>query len=107
MSSSFVVNETNKLAKDNLIEKRNDKLDRRRTNLRLTDDGWRRFALLAKIRPEVNNLHFDCLSVQSFEQVRKTVPQLIHSTDRALSLLRTAFPNSKPSDKAQRVRRSG
>lgn len=65
-----------------------DEVDRRRTILEITPEGWQRFDRLSKIQPEVNNIHFECLTSEKFDQMRETMPQLVKSTDRALSLLR-------------------
>lgn len=86
-SSSFVTNETNKLVRENLVEKQKDEIDRRRTNLAITSEGWQRFDRLSTIQPEVNNVHFNCLTSETFDQIRNIMPQLITSTERALSLL--------------------
>ncbi len=87
-SNSFVTNETNKLVKEGLVEKQKDEIDRRRTKLFITPEGWQRFEQLSSIQPEVNNIHFGCLTAETFDQIRTIMPQLITSTDRALSLLR-------------------
>ena len=87
-SNSFVTNETNKLVKEGLVEKQKDEIDRRRTKLFVTPEGWQRFEQLSSIQPEVNNIHFGCLTSKTFDQIREIMPQLITSTDRALSLLR-------------------
>ena len=88
LSSSFVTNEINKLVSEDLIEKRKDESDRRRTNLPITAEGWQRFDKLSAIQPEVNNVHFGSLTSETFDQIRTIMPQLVSSTDSALSLLR-------------------
>lgn len=95
-SSSFVTNETNKLVKENLVRKDKDDIDRRRTFLTITQEGWQRFDQLSTIQPEVNNIHFGCLTTETFDQIRTIMPQLITSTDRALSLLRHRISELQP-----------
>lgn len=87
LSGSFVTTESNKLAKVGLLSKVTDPTDRRRVLLEVTDDGERRLRDLAQIQAEVNDVHFGSLSKKTFDQVRTIMPELVESTDQALSLL--------------------
>jgi DNA-binding MarR family transcriptional regulator len=87
LSGSFVTTESNKLAKLGLITKVTDEDDRRRVLLRVTDEGRRRLHELADIQAQVNDVHFGTLTRKTFDQVRTIMPELLESTDQALSLL--------------------
>jgi len=87
LSGSFVTTESNKLAKRGLVSKVADEADRRRVLLEVTDEGNRRLHHLAEIQAQVNDVHFGALSRETFDQVRTIMPELVESTDMALSLL--------------------
>ncbi|MGI9616796.1 MAG: MarR family winged helix-turn-helix transcriptional regulator [Acidimicrobiales bacterium] len=87
LSGSFVTTESNKLAKLGLLSKVTDEEDRRRVLLEVTDDGDRRLHELAEVQADVNDVHFGCLDDASFDRVRAIMPELVVSTDQALSLL--------------------
>ncbi len=56
--------------------------------LELTEEGQRRLGDLAAIQAQVNDVHFGSLTKRSFDHARAIMPQLVHSTDPGLSLLR-------------------
>lgn len=87
LSGSFVTTESNKLVAEGLITKVPDEADRRRVLLEVTDEGRHRLHELAEIQAQVNDVHFGCLDRASFDQVRTIMPQLVESTEKALSLL--------------------
>ena len=87
LSGSFVTTESNKLAKLGLLSKLPDPEDRRRVLLDVTDEGDRRLRELAEIQAEVNDVHFGSLTAKTFDQARTIMPELLESTDQALSLL--------------------
>lgn len=97
LSGSFVTTESNKLAKLGLVSKVTDEEDRRRVLLEVTAEGNQRLRELAEIQAQVNDVHFGCLTRKTFDQVRAIMPELLESTDEALSLL----------DHLARVRPSG
>ncbi len=87
LSGSFVTSETKKMENENLIRKVSNSGDKRRVDLEITDDGWRRLADLSSIQAEVNDVHFGPLTRKTFRQLREILPELVDSTDEALSLL--------------------
>jgi DNA-binding MarR family transcriptional regulator len=87
LSGSFVTTESNKLAKLGLVSKVTDEDDRRRVLLEVTEAGNQRLHELGEIQAQVNDVHFGCLTRETFDQVRAIMPELVESTDKALSLL--------------------
>ncbi len=87
LSGSFVTTESNKLESMGLLTKSTDPEDRRRVLLQITDEAVRRLKALAQVQTQVNDVHFGTLTATTFKQVRKIMPQLLDSTEEALSLL--------------------
>lgn len=87
LSGSFVTTESNKLAKLGLVSKVPDEVDRRRVLLTITNEANERLHHLAEIQSQVNDVHFASLDRKRFDQLRVVLPELIESTDQALSLL--------------------
>jgi len=88
LSGSFVTNEIGKLIQLGLVEKMQDKADRRRVLLTVSDAGWDKFKELAAIQSRVNDVHFGCLSHEDFVTLRRIMSELVDCTDQALMLLR-------------------
>jgi DNA-binding MarR family transcriptional regulator len=87
LSGSAVTNEVTKLVRMGLVEKTEDPTDRRRVVLSITEEGRLRFRLLAPVQSQVNDVHFSRLSRKGFLELRRTMADLVESTDEALSLL--------------------
>lgn len=88
LSGTFVTTEINKLVAQGLVEKKRDREDARRVKLQVSEAGTQRLARLSRIQQQVNNVHFGCLSKSEFSLLGKVMPELVASTDQALSLLR-------------------
>ncbi len=86
LSGAFVTNITNRLAARKLVRKVPDQVDRRRVRLMLTDKGRELLSTLAPVQRRVNDVEFDCLSKEEFEQLLPLVERLVDSADRALKL---------------------
>lgn len=86
LSGAFVTNITNRLEKRELVRKIPDPVDRRRVRLLLTEKGWELLAVLAPVQRRVNDMEFDCLSKEEFDQLLPLVERLVDSADRALKL---------------------
>jgi len=97
LSGSFVTNEIGKLIRLGLVEKTQDKSDRRRVLLTVSDKGWEKFRELAAIQSPVNDVHFGCLSRQDFTALRRIMSELVDCTDQALMLLRYMTTEPRPS----------
>ena len=87
LSGTFVTTETNKLEALGLVTKTRDADDRRRINLRTTDEARDRLSRLASVQSHVNDVHFGPLTAEDFELMRYIMPDLVDSTGRALRLL--------------------
>ena len=87
LSGTFVTTETNKLETLGLVTKTRDADDRRRINLRTTEEARARLSRLASVQSHVNDVHFGPLTAEDFELMRYIMPDLVASTDRALRLL--------------------
>ncbi|MEM7568638.1 MAG: MarR family winged helix-turn-helix transcriptional regulator [Pseudomonadota bacterium] len=87
LSGTFVTTETNKLVRKGLVLKEKDPNDGRRVSLVMTDKGDALLRRLSQVQQEVNDAHFGALSKAEFQQLRKIMPELVDSTDVALSLL--------------------
>ena len=87
LSGTFVTTETNKLEARGLVTKTRDADDRRRINLRTTEEARARLSRLAAVQSHVNDVHFGPLTAEDFELMRYIMPDLVGSTDRALRLL--------------------
>ena len=95
LSGAFITNETNKLVRLGLLEKRQDPEDGRRLILRTTEEAQRRLARLAEVQSEVNDEHFAPLTTgDNFDVYRTLVSELVDSTDRALALLHGLTPRA-------------
>ncbi len=95
LSGAFITNETNKLVRSGLLEKRPDPNDGRRAILRATSEAENRLARLAEVQSEVNDEHFGPLAeAGDFDLFRRTIAELVESTDRALALLHGLTPRA-------------
>ena len=88
LSGTFVTTEVNKLVKMGLVLKEKDASDGRRVSLSVTCDAEQLLSTLSGIQQQVNNVHFGSLSAEEFSLMRKIMPDLVKSTDIALSLLK-------------------
>lgn len=88
LSGTFVTTEVNKLVAQGLVKKTRDKVDARKVKLEISDAGRDRLARLTSIQQQVNNVHFGSLSREQFGAIGTIMPELVASTDQALSLLR-------------------
>jgi DNA-binding MarR family transcriptional regulator len=88
LSGTFVTTEVNKLISEGLVVKKRDDQDARRVKLQLSNMGIERLAKLSSIQQQVNNVHFGSLSKAQFDELCIIMPELVTSTDQALSLLR-------------------
>lgn len=100
LSGSFVTNEVGKLVSQGLVAKTADPGDRRRVRLSITPAARQRFARLSEVQAEVNDIHFGPLSRQDFEDLRRIMPALVASTDRALRLLDHLSAELEPDEAA-------
>ena len=89
LSGTFVTTETNKLAALGLVTKTRDEHDRRRINLSTTPRARERLSGLASVQSHINDAHFAPLNAEDFDRLRRVMPRLVASTDRALRLLAT------------------
>lgn len=96
LSGAFVTNITNRLATRKLVRKVPDQVDRRRVRLMLTDKGRELLSTLAPVQRRVNDVEFDCLSKEEFEQLLPLVERLVDSADRALKL--QTYLKDQPND---------
>lgn len=104
LSGTFVTTETNKLAALGLVEKTRDGEDRRRINLRTTERAREQLSGLASVQSHVNDAHFSPLSAEDFARLRRLMPALVTSTDRALRLLDAAAALDGQTDLADAVK---
>lgn len=92
LSGAFVTTVSNKLQQMGLLDKLVDPVDRRRLRLTVTPAGD---ALLAELNPtqsQVNDVQFDCLNADQFQQLLGTVERLVESSERAIALQRYLQP---------------
>lgn len=107
LSGAFITNETNKLVRLGLLQKRQDPTDGRRLVLRTTPEAEHRLARLAEVQSEVNDEHFGPLAdADNFDRFRHLMADLVQSTERALALLHGLTPRALARDDLaeQRIR---
>ena len=93
LSGAFITNETNKLVRKGLLEKRQDPEDGRRMILNTTAEAQRRLTRLAPTQAQVNDAHFAPLAEgENFDAYRQIIGRLVVSTDHALALLHGLTP---------------
>ncbi len=88
LSGTFVTTEVNKLVKRGLMLKEKDASDGRRVSLSVTSKASALLSELSSIQTQVNDAHFGSLSAEEFKVLCKVMPELVQTTDGALSLLK-------------------
>ena len=83
ITGSFVSMETNKLARQGLIEKRPDADDKRRLRLSLTDRGWSYLESMVSTQQPVNDAFFDRLTTNDFLELSRLLSVLAQNSRRA------------------------
>ncbi|MGE0752076.1 MAG: MarR family winged helix-turn-helix transcriptional regulator [Variibacter sp.] len=86
MSGAFVTTVTSKLQAMGLVGKTQDTTDRRRISLAITDKGRALLRQLAPYQREINDVEFAPLSREQFQNLLKTLEDLIASSDKAVAL---------------------
>jgi DNA-binding MarR family transcriptional regulator len=88
MSGSFITVETSKLKEAGLLTKSRMSDDRRMVTVSLTAKGNALLDSIAKMRCQVNNVQFGCLSAAEFQMLVPLVQRLVDSGERAVALLK-------------------
>ncbi|MCC6887808.1 MAG: winged helix-turn-helix transcriptional regulator [Hyphomicrobiales bacterium] len=99
LSPPFVTIEVNKLVAARLITKRANTKDRRRVVLTITPKARTLLRWLTSIQRPANDVLFESLSSDDFAHLRRKMPEMVASADRALRLFRPLV------QKRQRARR--
>lgn len=86
VSGSFITVQTGSLARRGLITKTRRADDRRHVSLVLTEEGRQLLDRLAPRQRRVNDVQFDGLSRDEFDNLLDLVERLIESSDQARSL---------------------
>lgn len=92
LSGAFVTTVSNKLQQMGLLDKLVDPADRRRLRLTVTTEGEELLASLNPTQRQVNDVQFDCLSANDFQQLLVSVERLVESSERAIALQRYLQP---------------
>lgn len=87
LSGTFLTTETRKLAQKELLSKNASEEDRRRVSLKLTKSGADLLERLSSIQCVINDIHFEPLADNDFQQFSQLMKDLTISTDRALITL--------------------
>jgi len=88
VSTGFITNTTRKLQSRGLVEKTQDRTDKRKTILTVTDRGHALLEELAPLQRRVNDAEFESLGRAEFLQLSDAIERLVESSDRALELQR-------------------
>ncbi len=87
LSGAFITIETGKLLKQGLLNKKQDRSDRRRVSLKTTPTARRLLGSLASTQVPVNDVLFEFLDASAFRQLLGTIERMTSCGDRALALL--------------------
>ena len=86
-SGTFVTLESTKLARRGLLEKRSDAADGRRVLLRLTGEGHRLLTDLSPSKRIINDLLFESLDRDKFQQLSDLLDVLLPNAEQAAGML--------------------
>ena len=87
LSPSFITAETNTLSRKGYVIKTRGDVDKRTVLLSLSAEGAALLDRIAPLRQRVNDVQFGSLSAQEFRLLVPVIEQLVHSGERALTLL--------------------
>jgi DNA-binding MarR family transcriptional regulator len=96
MSGSFITVETSKLKEAGLLTKSRMADDRRMVTVSLTAKGNALLDSIAKMRCQVNNVQFGCLTAAEFQTLVPLVQRLVESGERAVALLKMLRHHDQP-----------
>jgi DNA-binding MarR family transcriptional regulator len=102
LSGAFVTTVSNKLQQAGLLDKLVDPADRRRLRLSVTPVGEQLLAGLGPAQCQVNDVQFDCLAADEFQQLLTTVDRLVESSERAIALQRYLQPRAAAAAAAEK-----
>lgn len=94
LSGAFVTIVVSQLVKEKLVDKRVNKIDRRRVLLTVTPSARKLLDELTTLQAPVNDALFDCVTAAEFKTLASMMSRLVSCGDQAISLIEF-------SDKAQ------
>ena len=86
VTTGFITNTTRKLQTHGLVKKTQDKTDKRKTILTVTDRGIALLEELAPFQRQVNDAEFGALSQAEFLQLSDAIERLVQSSESAIAL---------------------
>jgi MarR family transcriptional regulator, organic hydroperoxide resistance regulator len=86
VTTGFITNTTRKLQTRGLVKKTQDKTDKRKTILTVTDRGIALLEELAPCQRQVNDAEFGALSRAEFLQLSDAIERLVQSSEGAIAL---------------------
>jgi len=86
VTTGFITNTTRKLQTRGLVKKTQDKTDKRKTILTVTDRGIALLEELAPFQRQVNDAEFGALSRAEFLQLSDAIERLVQSSESAIGL---------------------
>jgi len=86
VTTGFITNTTRKLQTRGLVKKTQDKTDKRKTILTVTDRGIALLEELAPFQRQVNDAEFGALSRAEFLQLSDAIERLVQSSESAIAL---------------------
>lgn len=86
VTTGFITNTTRKLQTRGLVKKTQDKTDKRKTILTVTDRGIALLEELAPFQRRVNDAEFGALSRAEFLQLSDAIERLVQSSESAIAL---------------------
>ena len=86
VTTGFITNTTRKLQTRGLVKKTQDKADKRKTILTVTDRGIALLEELAPFQRQVNDAEFGALSRAEFLQLSDAIERLVQSSESAIGL---------------------
>lgn len=86
VTTGFITNTTRKLQNRGLVEKTQDRTDKRKTILTVTNEGLALLEELAPFQRRVNDAEFGSLSREDFLQLSDVIGRLVESSEKAIAL---------------------
>lgn len=86
VTTGFITNTTRKLQSRGLVEKTQDRTDKRRTILTVTGKGLALLEELAPFQRKVNDAEFASLTREDFLRLSGAIERLVESSEKAIAL---------------------
>jgi MarR family transcriptional regulator, organic hydroperoxide resistance regulator len=86
VTTGFITNTTRKLQSRGLVEKTQDRADKRKTILTVTENGLALLEELAPFQRQVNDAEFSALDRTEFLQLSDAIERLVESSESAIAL---------------------